>query len=126
MALLQGAKRQVFKKDDPVMKQGESSQRMYQIVRGTVRVEKDIDGARKVLGMMQTSDTFGDISFLTGSAASATCVANSDECEVTILEGSYVNMLFSMRPDLAGNILLFFAFFFDAGSHACCCCREIL
>lgn len=114
VSLLQGAKRLVFKKDDVVMKQGESYQRMYQIVRGAVRVEKVFDGNLKVLGSMQCSDTFGDISFLTGSPASATCVADSEECEVTILEGTYVNMLFSMRPDLAGRFYKFVAMLITA------------
>ncbi len=82
------------------MKEGESYQRMYQVVRGCVRVEKIIDGQPRVVARMFCSETFGDMSFLTGSAASATCIADSDECELTVLEGYYVNMLFGMRPDL--------------------------
>lgn len=39
-ALTQGAKKTVVARDDYIIKEGESYQRMYQVVRGRVRVER--------------------------------------------------------------------------------------
>ncbi len=113
-ALTQGAKKVLLQRGEVIMKEGESYQRMYQIVRGCVRVEKVLDGESRVLTRMHCSETFGDMSFLTGAAASATCIADSDECELTILEGYYVNTVFSMRPDLAGRFYKFLAMLITA------------
>ncbi len=105
--LTQGAKKVVVKRDEAVMKEGESYQRMYQIVRGVIRVEKKINDETKMLGRLRASETFGELSFLVGSAATATCLADSEEVELTIMEGYYLNMLFQIRPEIAGRFYKF-------------------
>ena len=106
-ALTQGAKKVVVKKDEVVMKEGESYQRMYQILRGVIRVEKKMGDESKVLGRLRASETFGEMSFLTGSAATASCFADSDEVELVIMEGYYLNMLFRIRPEICGRFYKF-------------------
>jgi CRP-like cAMP-binding protein len=113
-ALTQGAKRVVVKAGEAVMKEGESYQRMYQIVRGVIRVEKKIGEEVKLLGTLRASETFGELSFLAGSAATATCRADSEEVELTIMEGYYLNMLFQIRPEIAGRFYKFLSMLITA------------
>jgi CRP-like cAMP-binding protein len=117
-ALTEGAKKIIVKKDEVVIQEGESYQRMYQLRRGSIRVEKTIGGEVQVLGRLGASETFGEMSFLTGSAATATCVADSDECELTVMEGFYVNMLMSIRPEIAGRFYKFLALLITARIEA--------
>ncbi len=107
-ALTQGAKKVVYKRDEAVMREGESSQRMYQIVRGVIRVEKRLESDESMrLGELRASETFGELSFLAGSAATATCLVESEEAELVIMEGYYLNMLFRIRPEIAGRFYKF-------------------
>ena len=118
-ALTQGAKRIVMKCGETVMQEGSSYQRMYQVVRGAIRVEKQFDGEVKPLGSLFCSETFGEMSFLTGSAATASCVVATEECELIIMEGYYVNMLIRMRPEIAGRFYKFLAMLVTARIELC-------
>jgi CRP-like cAMP-binding protein len=80
---------------------------MYQIVRGVICVEKRMDGADVRLGLLRASETFGELSFLAGSAATASCLVESEEAELVIMEGYYLNMLFRIRPEIAGRFYKF-------------------
>jgi hypothetical protein len=116
-ALTQGAKKVVFKRDEAVMREGESYQRMFQIVRGVIRVEKRSAEESLRLGELRASETFGELSFLTGSAATATCIVDSDEAELVIIEGYYLNMLFRIRPEIAGRFYKFLSLLVTARVH---------
>mmetsp|Transcript_4454 Transcript_4454/g.6234 ORF Transcript_4454/g.6234 Transcript_4454/m.6234 type:complete len:1257 (-) Transcript_4454:61-3831(-) len=97
--LLEGAKLLVFKKGDVIITEGENFQRIYQLVEGECRIEK----GGKMLGKMEDGQFFGEISFLLSGGATATITADSEEVHVYVLEGYFMNILFGIRPELAGR-----------------------
>jgi CRP-like cAMP-binding protein len=97
--LLQGAKIQKYKKENAIIREGENFQRIYQMISGQCRIEK----GNKCLGVMYAGQMFGEISFLVSGGATASVIADSDEVEIYVLEGYYINILFAMRPELAGK-----------------------
>eukprot|EP01114_Cavostelium_apophysatum_P015009 TRINITY_DN4008_c0_g1_i4.p1 TRINITY_DN4008_c0_g1~~TRINITY_DN4008_c0_g1_i4.p1 ORF type:complete len:1425 (+),score=391.51 TRINITY_DN4008_c0_g1_i4:717-4991(+) len=103
--LLQGAKCVTFRKDEPIVTEGQYFQRIYQIVQGSCRIEK----SNKRLGTMEEGQSFGEVSFLLSGGASASVIAESDQTEVYILEGYYINVLFGIQPELAGRFYKYLA-----------------
>jgi len=112
--ILNGARIVNFKKDDIVMKEGEATTRVFQLVRGECRFEKVIDGHNKVLGKMalaegSTDSLFGEISFLEGGKASASVVCDKDETQIAIIEGYWLDVLFQYYPELSGRFYHYLA-----------------
>lgn len=103
--LLQGAKLQSYPKDTVIVQEGDNFQRIYQIVEGVCRIEK----GGKRLGQMVSGQTFGEISFLLSGGASASVIAESENVEVYILEGYFINILFGRKPELAGRFYKYLA-----------------
>jgi len=99
--LLRGSKLQTFHKDQKIVIEGQIFQRIYQIVSGVCRIEKT--GVNRVLGTMEDGQMFGEISFLISGGATASVIADSEIVEVNVLEGYFINILFGMRPELAGR-----------------------
>lgn len=99
--LLRGAKLQSFQRNDPIVTEGQIFQRIYQIVDGVCRIEKA--GVSRVLGTMEAGQMFGEISFLISGGATASVIADSEIVEVHVLEGYFINILFGMRPEIAGR-----------------------
>jgi signal-transduction protein with cAMP-binding, CBS, and nucleotidyltransferase domain len=106
--LLQGAKMPVYERGQKIIGEGEQFQRIYQIVKGTCRIEKA--AFEKPIGSgMGPGQTFGEISFLLSGGATASVIADSDTVEVYILEGYFMNIVFSMKPELAGRFYKYLA-----------------
>ena len=103
--LLQGSKKVTFVKDQVIVTEGENFQRIYQISTGSCRIEK----SGKPLGEMGEGATFGEVSFLLSGGASASVIADSSSVEVYLLEGYYINILFGMKPELAGRFYKYLA-----------------
>ncbi len=70
--LLKSTKFLTFNKNDVVIKEGEVHNRIFQIARGSCRIEKQQTGKPAiVLGKMTDNEPFGEISFLQGGSATA-------------------------------------------------------
>lgn len=65
-------------------------------------LQKIINGRNLHIASMGASATFGEMSFLSGSPASATVSAETDVV-VYIMEGYFVNILFNLNPAFAGT-----------------------
>lgn len=111
--ILKGARVANYKKDDVVMKEGDGTTRVYQLVRGECRFEKLIDGQNKVLGKMGMDGSggalFGEISFLEGGKASASVVCDKDDTQIAIIEGYWLDVLFQYHPELSGRFYHYLA-----------------
>jgi CRP-like cAMP-binding protein len=111
--ILKGARITNFKKDDVVMKEGDGTTRVYQLVRGECRFEKLIDGQNRVLGKMGIDGSggalFGEISFLEGGKASASVVCDKDDTQIAIIEGYWLDVLFQYHPELSGRFYHYLA-----------------
>ncbi|XP_049847782.1 cyclic GMP-binding protein C-like [Schistocerca gregaria] len=104
--ILKGARIATLKKDDTVLSEGEQSNRLFQLLRGGCRFEKNINGQCVVLGRMDKEETalmFGEISYLEGGKASASVVCDMDDTQVAIIEGYWLEVLFDYYPELAGR-----------------------
>ncbi|HSQ77591.1 MAG TPA: cyclic nucleotide-binding domain-containing protein [Nitrospirota bacterium] len=68
----------------PVVREGESGSSVYILTRGTVKVYSTIQNKRVDLAVLQPSDFFGEIAFLTGKPRTATveAVETTDVLEV--------------------------------------------
>jgi len=100
-------------------------QSIFQIRKGTCRIEKRIGGHKThkrkhllatnrtkdtyplknsiVLGQMGNMETFGEIGFLMGGIGQSSVIANDNNVELYIIEGSFINALFAKYPALAGR-----------------------
>lgn len=112
--ITKGARYVTFKKDAIVMKEGEATTRVFQLVSGECRFEKVIDGQNRVLGKMalaegSTDNLFGEISFLEGGKASASVVCDKDDTKVAIIEGYWLDVLFQYYPELSGRFYHYLA-----------------
>lgn len=71
----------LFKKDDVLLKEGQTSQALFFVVEGKVRIEKQLDRAgekSKTLARLGTHELFGEMSFLENKPLSASVVAETD------------------------------------------------
>ena len=113
--ILKGARTTTFKKDDMVMKEGEATTRVFQLVAGECRFEKVFEGESRVLGKMSlsegstTDNMFGEISFLEGGKASASVVCNKDDTSIAIIEDYWLDVVFSYYPEIAGKFYHYLA-----------------
>jgi CRP-like cAMP-binding protein len=86
--ILKGAKKLVFQKEFPILKQGDNYQKIFQITQGNCKIVKD----RETLGIIKTGEIFGEMSFLEGGAASADVIA-VDVVELFVIEGYFIKRL---------------------------------
>jgi len=103
--ILKGLKVISFKKDHFIIHQHQQYQRIYQIVKGSCRVETipttttnsdsntDQPAAPLVVGRIGEKEIFGEISFLRKTGATASVVADTD-VDVYVIEGYFLNILF--------------------------------
>jgi len=118
-SILEGTRSIHLQKDEEVIIQGQAhKQRLYQIAKGSCRIEKQTDnGKTLVIGIITTNidstsknDTiFGEISFLEGTDASASVVADENDTVVHVIEGYYLDVLFDYYPGLSGRFYHFLA-----------------
>ncbi|EFA77570.1 RasGEF domain-containing protein [Heterostelium album PN500] len=104
----EGSRCHTFKKDEPIVKQGERIQKIFQIGKGVCRIEKLVPSTNDpnrfhsvVLGTMKQDETFGEITYLLSGEVTANVIADSQEVEVYAIEGQFVNILFDLNPSLA-------------------------
>eukprot|EP01100_Stratorugosa_tubuloviscum_P012523 TRINITY_DN597_c0_g2_i10.p1 TRINITY_DN597_c0_g2~~TRINITY_DN597_c0_g2_i10.p1 ORF type:complete len:877 (+),score=349.05 TRINITY_DN597_c0_g2_i10:674-3304(+) len=97
--LLKGANVCKFTKDQIIINEGQQYQRLFHLTKGRCRVER----TGNKLGTMKEKETFGEISFLEGSGAAVTVIADEDEIELQIIEGYFVNRLFNLRDGIEGR-----------------------
>ena len=62
--ILTGAGINEYQPGDVVLEAGIPNHSLHRIMRGSVRVEKDIDGTPKVLTVMEEGDVFGEMSLV--------------------------------------------------------------
>ena len=96
--LLNGVSQKTYKKGETILSANIRSTKLFQIVKGSCRVEKG-----QVLGKMETGEIFGEINFLDGEGTSANVVADEEETEVVVMRRSALKILFVRHPALAGR-----------------------
>ena len=109
-AFLQCARQRTYQKGEYILKEGQPTAALFQIVRGTVRVELQIKDKAKavVVGYRQAGEMFGETSLLKSGVATASIAADS-EAVIVCLEGAYLEELFQSSPGLPGRFFCFIA-----------------
>eukprot|EP00004_Rigifila_ramosa_P010800 TRINITY_DN2286_c0_g1_i1.p1 TRINITY_DN2286_c0_g1~~TRINITY_DN2286_c0_g1_i1.p1 ORF type:complete len:916 (+),score=253.09 TRINITY_DN2286_c0_g1_i1:260-2749(+) len=107
--LLTGAKLVSYERDMAIMAEGSVSSSLYQLARGSVRVEKGQGDDRVVLRRMGPGVMFGELSFLQGGAVTASICADDDGADVYVIEQSFVESLLDLDPELPGRFYKFLA-----------------
>ena len=105
-----GAKQRTYRKGEYVLKEGMPTAALFQIVRGTLRVElqlKDQPNA-VVVGYRKPGEMFGETSLLKEGVATASIAAH-ENAEVVCIEGAFLEQLFSSHPGLPGRFFCFLA-----------------
>ena len=110
MHFLAGAKQRSYKKGEYVLREGQPTAALFQIIKGSVRVELQIkDTAQAVMvGLRRAGDMFGETSLLKSGVATASIAADEDTLLVC-LEGQYLEELFQSSPGLPGRFFCFIA-----------------
>eukprot|EP00028_Trichosphaerium_sp_Am-I-7-wt_P004932 CAMPEP_0168528274 /NCGR_PEP_ID=MMETSP0405-20121227/13150_1 /TAXON_ID=498012 /ORGANISM="Trichosphaerium sp, Strain Am-I-7 wt" /LENGTH=995 /DNA_ID=CAMNT_0008551645 /DNA_START=77 /DNA_END=3064 /DNA_ORIENTATION=- len=95
--------------DEIVMKEGNHYNRMFQIVKGSCRIEREEGDQTTVLATLRPGDIFGEISFLCQCPATATVKANRDKVDLLVLDRVILNVIFYNDPKLESRFYRFVA-----------------
>ena len=80
-----------------IVKEGEPGASVYVVTRGTVKVFTTVDGKQVELAVLQPSDFFGEIAFLTGKPRTAT-VETLEECDILEVAEDQLADLIRTKP----------------------------
>eukprot|EP01102_Stenamoeba_stenopodia_P015874 TRINITY_DN5483_c0_g1_i3.p1 TRINITY_DN5483_c0_g1~~TRINITY_DN5483_c0_g1_i3.p1 ORF type:complete len:1451 (+),score=359.94 TRINITY_DN5483_c0_g1_i3:282-4634(+) len=95
--LLEGARVVTYKMDEVIINIGNRGQYLFQIARGSVRVET----GNVLLDILKKMEVFGDISFLKKGKTSASVIANSKKVRLYVLDSEFVAKKLAQNPTLA-------------------------
>jgi len=109
-AFLAGAKQRTYGRGEYVLQEGKPTAALYQIVRGTLRVELQLPDQPQavVVGYRKAGEMFGETSLLQAGVATASVAADS-EATVVCIEGTFLEQLFQSNPQLPGRFFCFLA-----------------
>ena len=93
-----------YPKDSVIVRDGVATDDLYRVLDGRVRVEKGDEthtaGQGAVLNLLDSGNTFGEMSFLDGSLPCANCIAESEPVTVMQLSKSGLAAVLDADPDL--------------------------
>jgi len=103
--ILEGAKTETIPKGVMVVQEGSKFQRIFQIHRGCCRIELRTNGeVVNINRVLRAGETFGETSFVLDQKPICSVIADSDDgVDVTIIEGYFINTLFTMDARFAGR-----------------------
>jgi cAMP-dependent protein kinase regulator len=80
-----------------IIKEGDTGASIFVVTRGGVRVHTAMDGKQIDLAVLQPSDFFGEIAFLTGKPRTATVEA-AEECDILEVPEDQLKDLIASKP----------------------------
>jgi len=108
--ILEGTRSLHYKKDVHIVMQDQSeTYRLFQISKGSCRIEKTVDEDVIQIAIIQGGEIFGEIAFLEGGGATASVVADEDDTVIHVIEGYYLDILFDYFPPLSGRFYHYLA-----------------
>ena len=99
--ILELGERRLIEQGKTVLKEGENNADLYLINKGIVKIikEEKNQGARTVIGYIQSGGYFGEISLFLDTPASATIYAERD-LQLYVLSKEKLQNLFSEKPEI--------------------------
>ncbi|HEX3018783.1 MAG TPA: cyclic nucleotide-binding domain-containing protein [Chitinispirillaceae bacterium] len=104
MRLAEIAHEATYMKDTLISAQGEISDILYIVKKGSLRVIKTVDSVSTVLRRVKSGDTYGEIGLFTQSPRSASALAD-EQCELLIIRRGVFKKLLLEIPDIAVSLL---------------------
>ncbi|MEN9517606.1 MAG: hypothetical protein RLZZ381_194, partial [Cyanobacteriota bacterium] len=98
--LLEQAQVATYKQHEVILKEGRSSQAIYLVRKGTVRIERAATGRNVAIAFLEPGEVFGEISFLEGVPTTSGVIAQED-VEVCVINQEQLTVLLSTKPGLA-------------------------
>jgi len=95
---------QVFPAGTVLFREGESSQEMFFVLTGTIRLEKKSGLTGKTLAELGPGHYFGEMAVITGAPRTASAIALTD-CEVATIDGEVLHRLLRESDDLSLHLL---------------------
>ena len=104
------AKQRRFRKGEYVIKEGQQTATLYQVVSGALRVELHLESGSQavVVGMRRAGEMLGETSLLKEGIATASVAADEDST-VIALSGKDLQTLFKQNPKLPSRFYCFLA-----------------
>ena len=102
--LVSCAKRQVHGRNDTLVEEGSCQRCIFLIQEGAVRAERAYLGRGVAVARLGPGDTFGEVSLLDPTPASATFIADEDRVEVDVIEGASLDRLLRANPALSTRL----------------------
>ncbi len=94
----------VYEKDTVISVQGDVSEHLYIVKKGSIKVVKSDAETVTVISMIQSGETYGEIGLFSQASRSASAIAN-EFCELFILKrGSFKKLLLEV-PEISYNML---------------------
>lgn len=94
----------LYRKGDPIVRQGEKGSHMYVLQRGRVEVVQETDGREIRLGVLSQGDVFGEMAIFEHEVRSATIRALEDSRVLTVDRRTFLRRV-QEDPSLAFHIL---------------------
>ena len=102
--LLEKAERLTFGLGDVIIKEGAKIESFYVVVKGEVRVTRNVDGTvnAEFVGPRGPGEPLGEMSFIDGLGASATLIADGD-VEILAIPGAAISKMMEADSTFAGR-----------------------
>ncbi len=111
VALMRGAARRTYTRGELVLRQGDDTHALYQLVSGSLRAELQEEHKlrARVVGGLEEGDLFGGRTLLLGGAAGASLLVSSAEATVLKLPAAFLRDLLASDPQLGGRLFCLLA-----------------
>lgn len=93
-----------YGKGTVISKEGDISDHLYIVRRGSLRIDKTRNNTRVVLSIVRSGESYGEIGLFNQSPRSATAIANED-CELLVVQRAALKKLLLDMPEIAYNFL---------------------
>ncbi len=97
---------ETFPEEALIVREGESGQKMYLIIEGRVRIQKNIKGiGNEALAVLSPGDFFGEMALVDDIERSADVVAHEGPARVLSLDNEKFESLLFLNKELAHTVL---------------------
>ncbi|MEZ5386755.1 MAG: cyclic nucleotide-binding domain-containing protein [Prosthecobacter sp.] len=93
-----------FEAEEIVIRQGDENDHLYLVLKGRLEVLQEVDGADKVVAILEAGDSLGEVSIFDPGPASATVRAGTDS-EVWLITQNSLDRLHGANPKVAYRLL---------------------
>jgi CRP-like cAMP-binding protein len=108
--ILSGASEIHYLKNDLILKEGESNDSLYQVMKGSCRAERSINGKASTFGIVESSELFGECSFILETDQEYSIYCNDNRTTLYRLRREYLNSIFSKNLELKAKFYRFLCY----------------